>query len=111
MADENNVAVAGYGLWGYSMSLDEVEIYLADAQDLDVRFENFTGSHDPDDMRPFLWWQAHYRVGGRAFSGWMLAERADTFRDHFIGSIRSELAHAAMKARDVLRQWAGDTEH
>ncbi|MDQ0725699.1 hypothetical protein [Microbacterium sp. W4I20] len=109
IADGNNTAVAGHGLTGHEMSLDDVEVYLADAQDFDVHFENFTGHAELEQTRPFLWWQEHYRLGNRTFSGWMLAEPADSPRDHFIGAGRCDLAYAALKARAVLSQWAEDS--
>lgn len=108
LADEHRCIVAGGGPAGYSMSLDDVEVYLADADDFDVCFADFVGDRNLYDTRPMLWWQEHVRTGGHTFSGWMLSERADTPRDHFIGAGRNDLAYAVVKARIMVRQWANE---
>lgn len=96
IADDENVAVAGYGLMGYEMSTDEVEVYLADAQDFDVYFENPHGDYWAGD-KPILEWTGQ---------GWHLSTRGDSPNDHLLGGARSDLAHVAIRARSLLGEWA-----
>ena len=108
IADAENRAVAGADLMGYSMSLDEVEVYLADAQDFDVYFSNPLGEYRFGAETPFLEWMDSYWFGRSWSSGWLLTERSDCPRDYFILRDRTELACAVREARAILDEWAAE---
>lgn len=101
LADAEYRIVAGGDYSGYSMSLDAVEVYLADAQDFDVYFGDPLGDYRPDDHRPILEWTDGYA----GMSGWLLTERSDSPREHFFFGYR--LPTAALAARTVCARWAG----
>lgn len=96
VADGNNNVLAGGGLLGFSMNLDEIEVYLAGVDDLDVYFENPLGDYWGGE-RPILEWT------GR---GWLLSERTDSPRDHLFGGLRTDLVYVATQARAVLKEWS-----
>jgi hypothetical protein len=100
VADIDNRIVTEGGLRGYEMSLDDVEVYLADAQDFDVYFLNPHGDYSPGD-RPILEWIPSYR----GLSVWLLTERSDTPREHFFGAGRNDLAVVALVARAKVAAW------
>lgn len=93
LSDESNRIVAGGDAGGYSMSLDEIEIYLADAQDFDVYFENPCGDYRLNDPRPVMEWT------GRE---WMATTRDDSPQLLVFGGARSDLAYVAALARKGL---------
>lgn len=104
LSDFENRAVAGTDLMGYSMNLDEVEVFLADAQDFDVYFEDPLGDYRQTE-KPFLEWNDRYWFGRRWTAGWLLTERDESPDDHFILAGRTELAQAAIVARDMVEYW------
>ncbi|MFF0909728.1 hypothetical protein ACFWZW_03445 [Microbacterium enclense] len=110
IADFENVAVAGYGLSGHSMTVDEVEVYLSDAQDFEVHFVDPLGAAGFGE-RPILeWWDA-YPVGSLRSSGWLLREHADSPRDYFYSrATRGDLPDVAVIARAQLADWAKEDQ-
>lgn len=93
----------------HSMTLDEVEIYLADAQDFDVHFVAAYGNYALDG-RPILEWLDGYPTGGRQVAGWLLSESGPDAREHFWGcSRRTQLDVVAMLARVKLDEWRRDS--
>ncbi len=113
ISDLDNVAVAGTGYSGYSMSVDDVEVYLAGAEDFSVYFDDPHGVYG-DDARPILEWRDSYptgttRDGGTWVAhGWLLTERSDAPRERFLSWPRHSLAQAARAARLILSDWADD---
>lgn len=105
LVDENNYIVAGGDLLGFSLRLDEVETYLADAQAFAVRFESSTIS--PSNLPVLEWWNT-YPDGRGGTSGWLLTEHANSPQEHFYAYGRTELAQAARAARLTLAAWADD---
>jgi hypothetical protein len=115
ISDLDNAAVAGTGCSGYSMSVDDVEVYLAGADDFAVFFDDPHGAYGDDDRRPFLEWRDSYQIGlanGAHHTwmarGWLLTERSDTPRARFPCWPRPALAQAARAARLTLAAWAND---
>lgn len=104
LADFENRAVAGTDLMGHSMSLDEIEAFLADAQGFDVYFADPLGDYRQNE-KPFLEWHDRYWFGRRWTAGWLLTERSDSPNDHFILLGRTELAQAAIIATDMIEYW------
>lgn len=104
VADFSNCLVAGGALSGYSMSLDEVEIYLADAQDFDVYFTDPLGDYRRSEQH-YLEWRESYWFGNGWREGWLLTERSDDPNDHFILMGRTQLWQAAREARDTVAYW------
>lgn len=110
IANFENVAVAGYGFSGHSMVLDEVEVYLSDAQDFEVHFVDPLGAYGCDE-RPVLQWWDNYPVGSRHTFGWLLSEREESSREWFFGGFRrGDLAEVAQAARAQLADWAKGDE-
>jgi hypothetical protein len=113
LTDMQNRLVAGGDLAGHSMSIDDVEVYLAAAEDFAVYFGDTHGVY-ADDERPILEWHDSYPtatkrdVGAWDAQGWLLTARSDSPRERFLLWGGHELAHAARAARLTLAAWAND---